>query len=85
MKVLSIIIPTYNTELYIERCLDSLLYNDKIIKYLDIIIVNDGSSAPNRFPCLCMPCSLKSFFNIATRVIRLKQNMDFVFSLLKTL
>ncbi|MBR0430868.1 glycosyltransferase family 2 protein [Candidatus Saccharibacteria bacterium] len=44
MKVLSIIIPTYNTELYIERCLDSLLYNDKIIKYLDIIIVNDGSS-----------------------------------------
>lgn len=44
MKVLSIIIPVYNTELYLERCLDSLLFNKKIIDCLDIIIVNDGST-----------------------------------------
>ena len=44
MRVLSIIIPTYNTELYIERCLDSLLYNKSVVKYLDIIVVNDGGT-----------------------------------------
>ena len=44
MKVLSIIIPTYNTELYIERCLDSLFYSDRIVGALDIIIVNDGGT-----------------------------------------
>lgn len=44
MRLLSVIIPSYNTELYIERCLDSLLYDEEIIDKLDIIIVNDGSS-----------------------------------------
>ncbi len=44
MKVLSVIIPSYNTELYIRRCLDSLLYNEEINNLLDIIIVNDGST-----------------------------------------
>ena len=44
MKVLSVVIPSYNTELYIRRCLDSLLYNEEIISLLDIIIVNDGST-----------------------------------------
>lgn len=44
MKVLSVVIPAYNTELYLERCLDSLLYNESVIQYLDIIVVDDGSS-----------------------------------------
>ncbi|MBQ3452695.1 glycosyltransferase family 2 protein [Candidatus Saccharibacteria bacterium] len=44
MKVLSVIIPAFNTELYIERCLDSLLYDKDIVDYLDIIVVDDGSS-----------------------------------------
>ena len=44
MKVLTVIIPAYNTELYIERCLDSLLYHPDIIKDLELIVVNDGSS-----------------------------------------
>lgn len=43
-KTLSIIIPTYNVELFLERCLDSLTYNEDIIKDLDVIIVNDGST-----------------------------------------
>lgn len=43
MKVLSVIIPAYNTELYLGRCLDSLLYNEDVVKYLDIIVVDDGS------------------------------------------
>lgn len=44
MKVLSLVIPMYNTELYVERCLDSVLYDDSIVKLLDVIIVDDGSS-----------------------------------------
>lgn len=40
-KYLTIIIPAYNSEMYLERALSSLLaYTEK----LDIIIVNDGSS-----------------------------------------
>ena len=43
MKVLSLVIPMYNTELYIERCLDSILYDESIVDLLDIIVVSDGS------------------------------------------
>lgn len=42
-KTMSIIIPSYNMELYLEKALESLLKDEKIINYLDIIIVNDGS------------------------------------------
>ena len=42
MKVLSIAIPVYNTELYIQRNLDSILL-DEIIDDIEIIVVNDGS------------------------------------------
>ena len=41
MKVLSLVIPMYNTELYIERCLDSILYNTSVVDLLDIIVVDD--------------------------------------------
>jgi len=44
MKVLSVIVPMYNTELYIERCLDSLLYHDSVVGDLEIIVVNDGGT-----------------------------------------
>lgn len=43
-KILSIIIPAYNVELYIERCLDSITNNIKHIDDLDIIVINDGST-----------------------------------------
>ncbi|MEE3384337.1 MAG: glycosyltransferase family 2 protein [Prevotella sp.] len=42
MPVLSIIIPAYNSERYLSRCLDSLIC-ESIMKYVEIIIVNDGS------------------------------------------
>lgn len=41
MKI-SIIIPVYNVEIYLEQCLDSILYQD--YHNLEIIIVNDGST-----------------------------------------
>jgi len=40
--LISIIIPVYNMELYIERCLQSIV--NQSYKNLEIIIVNDGSS-----------------------------------------
>ena len=44
-KLLSIIIPTYNMEEYLRRCLDSLiLENEDDSQLLDIIIINDGST-----------------------------------------
>lgn len=42
MKLLTIVLPTYNTERYLKRCLDSLLLNSDY-KLLEIIAVNDGS------------------------------------------
>lgn len=40
-KQISIIIPTYNMEAYIGKCLDSLLIPDLID--VDILVINDGS------------------------------------------
>lgn len=42
MPAISVIVPVYNTEKYIEKCLESILnqtYND-----IEIIVVNDGST-----------------------------------------
>lgn len=40
---ISVIVPVYNTEKYLERCLSYLLYQDLDEKY-EIIIINDGST-----------------------------------------
>jgi len=42
MKVLSLIIPSYNCENFLDKCLASFV-DDKIIDKLDVIVVNDGS------------------------------------------
>ena len=41
-KLLTIIIPTYNMEKYLNQCLDSLL-TEKAQGLLDILVVIDGS------------------------------------------
>lgn len=41
--LLSIIIPVYNSEKYLEKCLNSLLLKEKYKYLYEIIIVNDGS------------------------------------------
>ncbi len=43
MKVLSFIIPAYNSEQYLKNCISSLL-NEKTLLSVEIIIVNDGST-----------------------------------------
>lgn len=43
-KTLSVIIPSYNMEKYLERCLSSLIVDDvELLQSLDVIVVNDGS------------------------------------------
>lgn len=42
-KLLSLIIPTYNMEKYLERCLSSLVLDDDRMAKVEILVVNDGS------------------------------------------
>lgn len=42
-KLLSIIIPTYNMERYLSRCLDSLVKAKEALPKLEILVINDGS------------------------------------------
>ena len=42
-KLLTIVIPTYNMQAYLGRCLDSLLIREDLLGLLEVLVVNDGS------------------------------------------
>lgn len=42
-KLLSIVIPVYKVELFINKCLDSLLVPEEQLRLLDVVVVNDGT------------------------------------------
>ena len=42
-KILTVVVPVYNTEKYMKRCLDSVLI-DEVLDDVEILIVNDGST-----------------------------------------
>jgi len=43
-KILTVVIPTYNMEKYLRRCLDSLIIDDKeLFDSLEVLVINDGS------------------------------------------
>ncbi len=43
-KLLTIVIPTYNMQDYLYRCLDSLIFCDAaLMNQLDVLVINDGS------------------------------------------
>ena len=42
-KILSIIVPSYNMEKYLPKCLGSLIVAPELMERLEVLIVNDGS------------------------------------------
>lgn len=43
IKTLTIIIPTYNMEKYLHKCLSSLIVSEENMERLEVLVVNDGS------------------------------------------
>lgn len=42
-KLLTVVVPVYKVEKYINQCLDSLILRDDLMPLLEVIIVNDGT------------------------------------------
>ena len=42
-KLLTIVIPAYNMEKYLDRCLSSLIVGDEKMQHLEVLVINDGS------------------------------------------
>lgn len=42
-KLLTIVVPVYKVEPYINKCLDSLILSEELMEILEVIIVNDGT------------------------------------------
>lgn len=42
-KLLTIVVPTYNMESLLPRCLDSFLLKEELMSMMEVIVVNDGS------------------------------------------
>lgn len=42
-KLLTIVIPVYNVEKYITKCLQSLVVSDELKQKLEVIVINDGT------------------------------------------
>ncbi len=42
-KILTLIIPAYNMEKYLDRCLSSLVVNDESMGRFEALVINDGS------------------------------------------
>lgn len=49
LDLVSIIVPVYNVEKYLDRCINSIL--NQTYKYLDIVLVNDGSLDRSGYIC----------------------------------
>ena len=54
-KLISVIVPIYNSEKYLNKCIDSII--DQTYKNLEIILVDDGS--PDNCPTICDDYSKK--------------------------
>ena len=49
MDLISIIVPVYNVEKWLDKCLDSLI--NQIYRNIEIILVNDGSTDSSEYIC----------------------------------
>ena len=53
--LISVIVPVYRVEKYLERCVKSIL--SQTYKNLEVILVDDGS--PDQCPAICDACAEK--------------------------
>ncbi len=42
-KLLSVVVPTYNMQAYLDRCLSSFIMDEHLMSQLEVLVVNDGS------------------------------------------
>lgn len=64
-KLVSVIVPVYNADMYLEKCIKSIL--DQSYRNIEIILVNDGSTDSSEHICL-------EFSKADHRAIYIKQN-----------
>ena len=69
-KLITVIIPVYNSEKYLDKCLESILSNT--YKNLEIILVNDGSTDDSGNICERY-CERDSRFKVLHKKMRVLQ------------
>lgn len=67
MPKVSVIVPVYNVEEYLERCLDSLV--NQTLKDIEIIIVNDGSTDGSKE-------KIQKYINTYKNIVYLEKKME---------
>ena len=67
---LSIIIPVYNVEPYLRKCVDSVLHQDLSSSEYEVILVNDGST--DNSGVICDEYASSSFINSLNRSVVIK-------------
>ena len=64
-RLISVIVPVYNVEEYLEECLDSIKY--QTYKNIEVILVNDGSTDGSKEICE-LYCKNDSRFKLINQV-----------------
>lgn len=85
MIKISVIVPVYNVEKYLRRCLNSLLI--QTLKSIEIILVDDGSTDGS--PRICDEYSVKySFIKVVHKKMKdlaLREILDYCYVMENTL
>ncbi len=86
-KIISFIIPTYNSEKYLYKCLNSFLLNENTNSKIEVIIVNDGSTDgtekigndfAKKYPQIFQVVSKKMADTVQLLMKVLKKQKDFI-------
>lgn len=60
MRKITVIVPIYNSELYLEKCINSIL--SQTYPVYEIILINDGSTDNSLKICEDFKTKIKEFF-----------------------